>query len=194
MNKYITLSIIILLHFFGCKKKEDVELRKIPANVRQLVPYTEGQRIMFSSPQGGSLQTTVRLASEVTSERIENGVRYKVEILNYKMMMGSQPLVEGSIGNLPVVFLNIWSPLDNYQRGGGFDVLTDDIEAKFLCNTGRQTCTPYITLNGKTFNNVTLVSGGTVNGIGDHLTKAWYTVDQGLIAFAYNTGVTYVRE
>jgi len=186
------LSIIFLAT--SCRKKDDVELWKIPPNVRQLLPYTEGQKITFSSPQGGSLQTTIKLSSEVTSERISNGVRYKVEILNYKMMIGSQPLVEGSIGSVYVIFLSIWSPLDNYQRGGGFDVLTDDKEAKLLCNTGRQTCLPTVTLNGKTFNNVILVSGGTVNGIGDHLTKAWYTAEKGLLGFAYNNGITYVRD
>lgn len=187
------IAIISLSLLFACNK-DKVTIRRIPDNVHRILPYVEGQAIRFVSNNGNSLTSKVTLKTEIIGPFISNGETFKVETMSYKLMMGTQPLVEGSIDNNYIVFMNIWSPEDNYKKGVGFDFYTDQIAAKPLCSGPRQTCVSMVTLNGKTFNDVLKIENGSSYSPYDYLSKAWFSVDKGLIGFQYYSGTTYVKE
>lgn len=177
----------------SCKKSKgnDVETVYVPAYLKQMLPYNDGQNISYINGAGNTVNATVQKTTYWSTVSACQGcpVTKKIEYYVYKFLVGTTTFVYISIDNRPNIFMSIFSPQDNYNIGGGFDFLVTEGVAQPVCSAPRQTCVSSVTLNGITYNNVLeIISGATQP---NQLVKAYYTVAQGLIGFSYGSGVTY---
>jgi len=190
MRSAISILILSLLISGSCKK-DKVDKTYIPAYLEKMVPYKNNQTINFITTNGGILPTSVTVSRGFTEKSNCVGCApYAIEeYANYEFKDGVHPFIRISIDVRPNIFMNIFSPADNYQIGNGFDFLTQEGSPQFLCNGPRQTCLSSIVLNGTTFTNVLEIISGA-SGPND-LVKAYYTVEKGLVGFKYGNGYTF---
>jgi len=191
MKKSVTVTSILSLLIFASCKKNSLETTYVPSYLKQMVPYTNGQTIKFIDTYGGILETTVSATEGFVEKSNCAGCDpyARVEYINYDFKVGIYSFIQMSIDVRPNIFLGIFSPLDNYQVGGGFDFITQDGVQQPSCSAPRQTCLTSVILNGQTFTNVLeIISGATAS---NELTHAYYTVDKGLVGFKYGSGYTF---
>lgn len=189
--RLLLLSLSITSLLYSCKKDNKVPLTQVPAWLKQMVPYQPGQVIRFDNGTGGIISATVEKTTLISEQSGCAGcpVSKRVEYFEYYIKAGSNRFIELIIDYRPVVFLRIWSPADNYQVGSGLDFQVIDGQTQFDCNGPRQSCLPSITLNGTTFNDVL----ETRNTGSPNIVKAYYTIAQGVVGFAYANGATYSK-
>ncbi|MCW3080618.1 hypothetical protein [Segetibacter sp.] len=192
MRRFITLSICLALILSSCHK-EKFPTRYVPDSLKQMVPYRDADVIQYANASGSILN--VRIGKEggfiekstcVGCEPYE-----REETIGYVFYVGVKTLVRLSIDTRPFIFMTIYSPEDNYQIGGGFDFATVEGVPLPLCspNLPRQKCLSSVTLNGKIYYNVLEANNFTTAP--KELSKAYYTVEKGLVAFSYGNGNTY---
>ena len=192
MNNNKLIAILFFPLFTSCKK-DKVETTYVPTYLKQMLPYTNGQSIRFIGSNGGIIEANI----SVTSGFVEKSncasceIYAREEYINYYFKVGIHPFAQFSADIRPIIFMSIFSPQDNYQIGGGFDFLIAEGMAQPICNGPRQMCLSNIVLNGQTYNNVLEVISGATGS--NQLTKAYYTVTQGLIGFRYGNGFTFTR-
>ena len=155
-----------------------------------MLPYSDGQTVRFTN---GIVTLNSYVQKETSMMQISNcagcDIIRQEESITFKFRVGFNQFVSFSIDNRPDIFLNIFSPEDNYMIGAGFDFKTQPGVALPLCNAPRQSCIGTISFNGRIYNDVLeIVSGASGQG---ELTKAYYNVNKGLIAFRYGNGMTY---
>ena len=189
---FLLPALFMLITFISCKSDNDIPVTRVPDHLRAMVPYQNGQTIKYSLEGAAPLVAQVAVTTEVNSISPCQGCEatQKIEVLRFDFTINGRPFINGSVDNRPVVFLSIFSPQDNFQTGGGFDFLTPESGSQFLCNGPRQTCLPSIVLAGRTFTNVLEISNGNDP---DKLTRAYYTLDKGLVGFAYGDGTAFSR-
>lgn len=194
----VSLCLISLLFVRASCKKEDatesLAVTNVPAYLKQMLPYTNGQTVRYTKGPGSSLQATVSITTDtsVKSSCATCAPYAKDEFMSYYFKVGNTPFITLGIDNRPIIFMTIMSPEHTYQIGGGFDFNTQTGVSQPACSGPRQACIPSITLNGRTYQNVLEISNG--NPPVDQIQKAYYTVSQGLIGFVYGNGTAYSLE
>lgn len=196
MKTVVSLSVIFFLILTAtCKKNNEKDINiYVPAYLKQMLPYTNGQVIRYTKGSGSPIQATVTIetAFSLHSSCPACPPYSNEEYITYYFKVGNSPFVTLVIDNRPIIFMSIMSPEHNFQIGGGFDFATEIGIAQPVCTGPRQTCIPSKTLNGKTYLNVLEISNSTPPI--DQIHKAYYTVSQGLIGFVYGNGITYSLE
>jgi hypothetical protein len=196
MKTVLSLSVIFIIIFFSsCKKNNEKDINiYVPAYLKQMLPYTNGQTIRYTKGSGTPIQATITMETAFSLRSSCAGCEpySNEEYITYYFKVGGTTFVTLVIDNRPIIFMSIMSPEHIFQIGGGFDFATEIGVAKPICNGPRQICIPSITLNGKTYLNVLEISNGTPPV--DQIQKAYYTVSQGLIGFVYGNGITYSLE
>ena len=190
MKPLISIITIFLL-ISSCRKSDNLETITVPAFLKQMVPYIDSQVVRFKNNSGNIITSIVSVKHEYI-ERTSCAtceVYLREEFIRYNLMAGSMPFVQLSIDNRPYISLFIFSPDNGYQSGLGFNFSTMQGVAEPNCNTGRQTCLDSVIINGVTYYDVLEIdSGVTAN---DQLSKAYYTINKGLVGFRYGSGITY---
>jgi hypothetical protein len=198
MRIIISLCLISLLFVrASCKKDDDVQSDTtiyVPAYLKQMLPYTNGQTIRYTKGSGSPIQATLSITTDfsVKSNCPSCAPYSREEYKTYYFKVGNMPFITLGIDNRPIIFMSIMSPEHTFQIGGGFDFNTQSGIAQPACSGPRQACISSISLNGRTYQNVLEVSNG--NPPVDQIQKAYYTVSQGLIGFVYGNGTTYSLE
>ncbi len=194
MKKNITLIIILIVVLFSSCKKDKVGITYVPKYLKQMLPYSNGQTISFTDSTGNTLDATISVASAIIekSNCASCPVYAKDEYINYNFFVGTHPFVQISVDVRPYIFMGIFSPLDNYQQGNGFDFMVEEGKSQPVCNGPRQTCLSSIVLNGRIYTNILEVISGATDSM--QLTKAYYSATQGLIGFKYGSGFTYTKQ
>jgi len=181
--------LLLLLLFVSCEK-EKYKTVYVPSYLKQMLPYKDGQKLHYSSNYGLTIETIVSVKSNMIKKSACTTCDPYIqeEYIEYTFNVGLKTLAIISVDNRPNIFMDIFSPHDNYQIGAGFDFWTIEGEPKPMCNVPRQLCLNTVTLNGKTHMNVLEITGGTGN---NQLAKAYHTVEKGLIGFSYGNGNTF---
>jgi hypothetical protein len=187
---YLFNYIIVALLFLNSCKKDKVEVTPVPDYLQKMIPYKVGETIIYRNENGAIITATVEKESYISEQSACSGcpVAIRTEIIKCKLVTGGKRFIDFQLDNRPIVFLGIWSPLENYQTGGGFDFYVTEGISQPICNTSRQTCLPSVILNGTTYINVLEIYNG---GTPDKISKAYYTVEKGVIGFRYSNGTTY---
>lgn len=194
MKSNIIITILLVIGSFTSCKKDNVGITYVPAYLKQMLPYSNGQTIRFIDSNGGTIQANITVTSGITekSNCASCPVYAKEEYINYEFKVGINQFIRISIDVRPNIFVSIFSPLDNYQIGNGFDFLVEEGIPQPVCNGPRQTCISSIILNGQTYTNILEVISGATSST--QLTKAYFSSTQGLIGFKYGSGFTYTRQ
>jgi hypothetical protein len=190
---FCLISFLILTA--SCKKDKEKDITIfVPAYLKQMLPYTNGQIIRYTKGSGSPVEATVSVTTDFSlhASCASCAPYSREEYITYDFNVGTLRFMQLGIDNRPNIFMSIMSPEHNFQIGGGFDFLTETGIAQPICNGPRQTCIPSIILNGKTYLNVLEISNG--NPPFNQINKAYYTVSQGLIGFVYGSGLTYSLE
>lgn len=196
MKSNITISLLSLfiIAFSSCKKDEPAGPKVyVPAYLKAMAPYTNGQSVSFNNGSGQVVNATV----SITSKFAYNGVcgscasTPNPETITYSLNAGPNKFIVFDISPDTYIPLSIYSPLDNFQSRGGFDFSVELGISQGSCFAQRQTCVPSITLNGKTFTNVLEIA--TMGGPSP-VVKAYHTVSQGVVGFRHANGMTYTLE
>lgn len=179
----------VSLAFITCKKSDDeVTKEYVPAYLKAMMPYTNNQAVSFSNGSGMTVNAIVTISSAFSNFGICSGCGNLTnpEKLTYTFNAGANKFFEFSLTPQPNIGLSIYSPMNSYQLGFGFTFLVESTSQP-SCGALNQVCLPSITLNGRTFTNVLeLAPPGSTT-----ISKAYYTVSQGLVAFAYTSGVAF---
>lgn len=186
-------ALFLLFLVVACRKDKIPTLQASP-ELKKMLPYHNGQIVRYASTQGRVVEAVVTAKTGV----IKKSACANCDAYIYEEYMEcvftainvSRPFVHMSVDNRPTVFMTIHSPEDNYQVGGGFDFTTIEGTSQPSCTAPRQTCLDSLVLNGKTYSKVLEVISGA-NG-STQLTKAYYTVNKGLLGFTYGNGNTYL--
>lgn len=196
MNSKIIISLFLLLiiAFSSCKKDEPAGPKVyVPAYLKAMVPYTNGQTVTFSNGAGQLVSATV----SITSRFYYNGVCSSCasapnpEIITYTLNAGTNRFMVFEVTPETYISLSIYSPMDSYQLTGALDFSVESGVSQGSCFAQRQACLPSITLNGKTFTNVleiTAIAGPST------IAKAYHTVSQGIVGFIHKNGTTYALD
>jgi hypothetical protein len=194
MRTSISLYALLLLCLMAaCSKKEQVQTLFLSDQLRQMVPYGNGQVVRFTNGQGTTIEAAVNVKRGTTKKSACATCEAYVyeEFMEVNMTVGGKPFVNMSVDSRPIVFMSIFSPEDNYQIGAGFDFATIEGTSQPSCNAPRQTCFDSLSIGGgMTYNRILEISNGVSNS-SSQLTKAYYTVSRGLVGFAYGNGITY---
>ena len=184
-------ALFLLFLVVSCRKDKIPTLPASP-ELKKMLPYQNGQIVRFASTQGRVVEAVVTTKMGVVKKSAcaTCDVEVYEEYMECIFTAGTRPFVQMSVDNRPNVFMTISSPEDNYQIGGGFDFATIEGTSQPSCTAPRQACLDSVVLNGKTYPKVLEVISGA-NG-SSQLTKAYYTVNKGLLAFAYGNGNTYL--
>ncbi|MFT3912414.1 MAG: hypothetical protein QM737_23505 [Ferruginibacter sp.] len=169
-------------------KKDNIETIYVPEYLKQILPYHEGQSVSYLSSGGGTIDAVVKINSYYsTVAACASCEMHREEAIEYTFNVANvyNPFVRIGIDNRPNIFMTIFSPAHDYKTGSGFDFLTETNIAQPISNGPRQTCHASMVLNGKTYNNVLEILNGSDPGT---LSRAYYTVDKGLIGFSYSGG------
>ena len=171
--------------------KERIDITYVPSYLKQMLPYTHGQVIRFIDTNGQTIEALISKRTDfVNKASCANCDPYaKEEYIEYTFSVGIHSFISLSVDNRPFLFMSILSPYDNYKIGGGFNFEVEAGISQPLCNGSRQTCLASITLNGKTYSDVLEVISGATEM--NQLTKAYYTVNKGLIGFVYGNGMAF---
>ena len=189
MKTIIIVCITFLFVLLTSCKKDKVPTTYVPDYLKQMLPYHDGQTIRFNGNYGVIDAIISAKSGFITKSSCPSCDPYiREEYLEYHFNVGTTRFVKISVDVRPNVFLGIYSPLANFQSGGGFDFLTKEGLPQFICNGPRQTCLTSIVLNGKTYFNVLEIRNGTS---ADQIIEAYYSVEKGLIGFAYGNGSIY---
>ncbi|AXY73168.1 hypothetical protein D3H65_03900 [Paraflavitalea soli] len=191
MTKYPLLILLSFLLMAGLCNKEKTNAVYVPDHLKLMLPYTNGQVVQYSSPVGRVVQATVAITSRIAKKAYCASCDPSVleETISYVFTASGKTFVNISVDTRPRIFMSVYSPLDNFQVGAGFDFETMEDVAQVSCNAPRQSCLSSVVLNGKTYTNMLqVISGASADA---QLTKAYYTVNKGLIGFAYGNGTTY---
>jgi hypothetical protein len=194
MKKVFFYLVPVLLLVIASCKKEKLATTYVPAYLKQMLPYTDQQELRFArvpNPPNPSFNAKVKITSYISEQSacMNCPPNKRIEYIRYRFYDGNRSFAEFTIDNRPYIFLSIMSPLDNYNIGAGFDFSVTEGVAVPVCNGPRQTCIGSITLNGVAYSNVLeVISGSTAP---NELTKAYYTVEKGLIGFKYGSGETF---
>jgi hypothetical protein len=153
MRTSISLCVLFLLCFMAaCSKKEQVQTLFLSDQLKQMLPYGNGQVVRFSNGQGTTIEAAVNVKRGTTKKSAcANCDAYIYEeFMEVNMTVGSKPFVTMSVDNRPIVFMSIFSPEDNYQIGAGFDFATIEGTSQPSCNAPRQTCFDSLSVGGGT--------------------------------------------
>ena len=192
-NKISLLLLFASVLLFSCKK-DKIDTVYVPDYLKQMLPYSDGQIIHFVDSNGETTEATIIMTSgfQEKSNCPSCPVYIREEYYKYAFKVGNRQFIQLDVDVRPNIFMSIFSPLDDFQFGAGFDFMTQDRVAQFICNGPRQTCINSIILNGKIYTNVLEIISGAVAA--DQLTKAYYSTTLGLIGFRYGNGFTYTRQ
>ncbi len=187
-------ALFILCLLAACSKKEqDLQTLFLSDQLKQMLPYGNGQTVKFTSNQGATIEAAVNVKRGTTKKSACATCEAYVyeEFMEINMTVGGKPFINMSVDSRPIVFLSIFSPEDNYQIGAGFDFATIEGTSQPSCNAPRQMCFDSLAIGGTyTYNRVLEISNGVSNS-SNQLTRAYYTVNRGVIGFAYGNGITY---
>lgn len=191
MKKYSLLIVLSFLLMAGICNKEKTNAVFVPDHLKLMLPYTNGQVLRYTSPFGRVVEATVAINSRIAKKAYCASCDPSVleETISYVFTASGKTFANMAVDTRPKIFMSIYSPLDNFQVGAGFDFETMDETPQASCNAPRQSCLSSIVLNGKTYAHVLEVISGASGDA--QLTKAYYTVSKGLIGFAYGSGITY---
>ena len=198
MRPTVILNLLLLLTIGinSCKKSDDLPGYKVyvPAYLKAMAPYTNGQSVSFSNGSGQTVTATVSITSKFSLSGICGSCTNQPnnEIITYSLKVGSYRFIEFVITPDTYIGLSIYSPVDNYQSGSSFDFSVDAGVSHGSCFAQRQVCLPSITLNGKTFTEVLEITALAFPS--QNLVKAYHTVSQGVVGFKYTNGTTYNLE
>ena len=189
MKTIIPVCVSFFLVLVVSCKKDKVPTTYVPDYLKEMLPYQNGQTIRFNGNYGVIDAIISASSGFVTKSACSSCEPYvREEYLEYRFNVGTKPFVKFSVDVRPNVFLGIYSPMANFQSGGGFDFLTKEGIPQPICDGPRQTCLSTLILNGKSYSNVLEIRNGTS---ADQIIKAYYTVEKGLIGFAYGNGSIY---
>lgn len=180
----------LLISFTACKKNEN-EAPKIyvPAYIRAMAPYTNGQVVSFSNGTGMVVQSTVNITSKFEYDGVCGSCTANHESITYTFKAGPAVFIKYVLSTQPYYALNIASPLDNYVGGGIFDFIGFPDVSQFSCGAQNHACYPSITLNNKTFTDVLEVSSASST-----LVKAYFTVSRGIVGFKHSNGTVFALD
>ena len=183
----IGLFALLIITCNSCKDKFKTGPEEyVPAYIKAMVPYTNGQTLSFSNGSGQIITATVSVTSKFTYSGVCSNCSStpNPEIITYTLNAGANKFMEFIVDPQPYVRFTIYSPLQNYQFANNFNFLVEPGVAQLSCVAGGQVCLPSITLNGKTFINVVEISGTGQD-------RAYHTASQGIVGFKYANGTIY---
>lgn len=191
MKIYSLLTVLSFLFMAGSCKKEKTPSMFVPEYLKKMLPYRNGQVVRYANPFGRSVEATVAINSRIIKKANCPSCDASVleETIGYVFTSGGKTFVNISIDTRPHIFMSIYSFIDNFQVGAGFDFETMEDVPQPSCNAPRQSCLSSVMLNGNWYTDVLQVISGASGDA--QLTKAYYTVSKGLIGFAYGSGITY---
>ena len=194
MKNNVSVLLLFFLSFvLSCRKDlgPGIPTLYVPESLKQMLPYKNGQIIRYISTSGHLIEASISMETKIweKSNCIGCTPYEREETIGYEFLVGTNPFVRLSIDTRPIIFMSIFSPVDNYQIGGGFDFNTVPGVPQPACSGPRQYCLPSVTLNGNTYTNVLVATNGTTAA--KDITKAYYIISKGLIGFEYGNGYTY---
>jgi hypothetical protein len=187
----IPFFLLIILSTSTCNKKD--ELPPVPGYLKRLLPYKNGQVVHFSNGVGHTIAVKADVASGIHSEvaclNCEPELYTGMIHVSLRDVTVNKSLASLSVNTRPFVSVTIYSPLHDYTNGNDFTMQATTDATQLPCNVRQQTCQDEVTLNGKKFSQVTVVSGYSPNN--DQVDKSFYTVQKGLVGFMYRDGRTF---
>lgn len=187
--KKLLTAFTLLLVLASCKKNGGTT-HYVPENLKQLVPYSHGQQIKFSSGSTEVISTVEIKASHVPLINCIICNRYDFEEnIVFKFMTGNKVFVQLQLDLRPTIFMRILSPLHSYVSGESFDMMVNSGELSFACSANRHNCLTTVTLNGKQYTDILEIS--SVNQGADIITQAYYSKIKGLVGFKYGNGTIF---
>lgn len=191
-NTFISLLSLLII-FSACKKSNPTGPKVyVPAYLKAMGPYTNGQSVSFSNGAGQTINATVSITTRWSHTGVcSSCAAYSnLESITYTFNAGPNKFIVLGIGTEPYIFLSIYSPQDNYQLIGGFNFLVDPATSFGSCGAQSQACLASATLNGKTFTNVLEITGGGPSSV----VKAYHTLSQGIVGFKHANGSIYALD
>ena len=194
MSKPILLSLFsfLIITFCACTKSKTERTKVyVPAYLKAMAPYTNGQSLSFSNGSGQVVNATVSITSTFSSSPVCGGCPDvpNPEQLTYSLNSGTNKFIVFEMSPETYITLSVYSPLDNFQSRGGFNFSVDAGLIHGSCFAQGQTCLSSIILNGKTFTDVVEITA--VFSGSSSLVKAYHTVSQGIVGFKYANGTIY---
>jgi hypothetical protein len=189
----LTLSklLFFLVIFSSCKKSEPDGIKVyVPAYLKAMLPYTNGQSVAFSNGSGQTLNASVAIVSTFYNTGVCGSCASSSnpELLTYTVSVGANKFFVFKLNPEPYIYLSVYSPVDNYVNAGAFDFLGQNGISQPSCGAAGQACLTSITLNGITYTDVLEIT--VESTFVTNLRKAYYTVDKGLVGFVYANGTT----
>jgi len=119
----ISLLSLVILSFSACKEKSVRTKVYVPAYLKAMAPYTNGQSVNFSNGSGQVVNATVSITSAFSSTPICSGCPDvpNPEQLTYSLNAGSNKFIVLEMSPEAYITLSVYSPLDNFQSKGGFN-------------------------------------------------------------------------
>jgi len=193
MRSIITIALLsaLFITFNSCKKTGSNGPKVyVPAYIKAVVPYIEGQSVSFSDGSGQVVNATVSITNKFQYSGACGNCPPPVnnEIITYTLNAGANKFMEFIVTTDTYIHLYLYSPLDSYQLIAGLSFSVDEGVSHLSCFAQRQACFPSITLNGKTFTNVTEI---TTMGGSSSVAKAYHTLNQGIVGFVHKNGKIY---
>lgn len=192
--KLNSLLFLLIIAFSSCKKSEPAGPKVyVPAYLKAMAPYTDGQSVSFSDGAGQVVQAVVSITSKLEFTGVCGSCASipNREIITYSLNAGTSKFIVFNISPDTYIPLTIYSPINNFHFAVGFDFSVESGVSQGSCVARRQACLPSITLNGKTFTNVL-----EITSMGDPISivTAYHTVSQGIVGFKYANGTTYALD
>jgi len=189
----INLFSLLIIVFNSCKKANpNFPEIYVPAYLKAMVPYTDGQSVSFSNGTGQVVNATVSITSTFVYTPVCSscGSPYNGENISYTLNAGSNKFMEFTVKPYSYIQFTIYSPHNNYQPAGAFNFSVESGVSQGSCFAQGQTCLSSIILNGKTFTNVLEIAKQAPAG-SPYIVKVYHTVSQGIVGFAYGNGTTF---
>jgi len=184
--------LLLLLAFSSCKKEESNGIKVyVPAYLKVMAPYANGQTVVFKNGTGHIVTSTVSVYSRFyyTGACSSCASQNNPELITYTLSVGASKFVTFDLTPDPYILFDIYSPQNNYLPGGSFKMLVQDGVSLPVCGAIWHACLPSITLNGVVYTDVLELSVPT--GSTGPIRKAYHKPGLGLIGFAYDNGVVY---
>lgn len=194
-NIIISLLSLLIIAFSSCKKSTTERTKVyVPAYLKAMAPYTNGQSLSFRNGSGQVVNATVSITSTFSSSPVCGGCPDvpNPELLTYSLNAGTNKFIVLEMSPESYINLSVYSPLDNFQSRGGFNFSVDAGLTHGSCFAQGQTCLSSISLNGKTFTDVVEITA-SFSGSSSPV-KAYHTVSQGIVGFKYANGTAYALD
>ncbi|MGV3504201.1 MAG: hypothetical protein ACO1O1_10860 [Adhaeribacter sp.] len=182
----ISCFLLLLLCASACCREKDLHLS--PAMAAWL-PYTQGQQLTFTGPNGKKLEFTATLASfnQQGSDKACGAFAIETRQVQLRPMQDPDFVVQATLSHEVLVGLRVFR---GNPPGGSLEILYNTVSEYLVSDPWRDRLLQELPLNGKTYHKVLYAYGSS--GAGDlSFAEMYYARDKGLVGFKLFSGEQY---